>query len=63
MENNPAPSDEALAAKLRGFGPLGLLAILIILAGNIVASLSAVMVLVWARLSHTPWRELGYLRP
>ena len=24
---------------------------------------SAVLVLVWARWSHTPWREIGYVRP
>lgn len=52
------------AAGLRGFGPLGLLAILVILAGNAgVVPLSAVLVLVWVRLSRTPWREIGYVRP
>jgi membrane protease YdiL (CAAX protease family) len=57
-------TDERLAASLRGFGPLGILAILVILAGNaIVAPLSGVLVLVWTRLSHTPWREIGYVRP
>jgi membrane protease YdiL (CAAX protease family) len=25
--------------------------------------LSAVLVLLWARRSHTPWREIGYVRP
>ncbi len=51
-------------ARLRGFGPLGMLAILIILAGNLlVVPLSAVLVLVWARWSPTPWREIGYVRP
>ena len=66
--SKPAPTDEALddpvAARLRGFGPAGILAILLILAGNfVVAPLSAVLVLVWARLSRTPWREIGYVRP
>src|SRR5947207_2425379 len=57
-------SDDRIAAKLRGFGPLGILAILVILAGNfVVAPVSAVLVLVWARLSRTPWREIGYVRP
>jgi membrane protease YdiL (CAAX protease family) len=28
-----------------------------------VAPLSAVLVLVWAKLSRTPWREIGYVRP
>jgi membrane protease YdiL (CAAX protease family) len=53
-----------LAAQLRGFGPLGLLAILIILGGNFLFSpLSAILVLAWVSLSRTPWREVGYVRP
>jgi len=58
------PPDDDLAARLRGFGPLGLLSILGILAGNlVVVPLSAVLVLLWARRSHTPWGEIGYGRP
>jgi CAAX protease family protein len=57
-------ADDDLAAALRGFGPLGILAMLVVLAGNgVVAPLSAVLVLVWARWSRTPWRELGFVRP
>jgi membrane protease YdiL (CAAX protease family) len=57
-------SDDDVAADLRGFGPLGLLAILVILAGNFLfMPLSAILVVVWARLSRTPWREIGYVRP
>jgi uncharacterized protein len=69
MRNNAAnspwqPPDDHFAEALRGFGPLGILAVLVIFAGNlIVAPLSAVLVLVWARLSRTPWREIGYVRP
>ena len=56
--------EDRVAARLRGFGPLGILAILVILAGNfLVAPLSAILVLVWARLSRTPWRAIGYVRP
>jgi membrane protease YdiL (CAAX protease family) len=52
------------AAKLRGFGPLGILAIILILSGNFLfVPLSAILVLFWARLSETPWRELGYVQP
>jgi CAAX protease family protein len=52
------------AARLRGFGPLGILAILIILGGNLVIEpLSAVLALIWAKISNTPWREIGYVRP
>jgi membrane protease YdiL (CAAX protease family) len=59
----PSLAQDRFAVKLRGFGPLGILAILIIAAGQILAPLSAVLVLVWTRLSHTPWREIGYVRP
>jgi uncharacterized protein len=60
----PLTAEDRFAARLRGFGPLGILAILIILAGNfLVAPLSAILVLVWTRLSRTPWREIGYVRP
>ncbi|HZX93102.1 MAG TPA: CPBP family intramembrane glutamic endopeptidase [Myxococcales bacterium] len=53
-----------LRASLRGFGPLGLLAIVVILSGNFLfPPLSAVLVLFWARWSGTPWREIGYVRP
>jgi membrane protease YdiL (CAAX protease family) len=57
-------AEKRLAAQLRGFGPLGLLAILIILGGNFLFSpLSAILVLAWVSLSRTPWREIGYVRP
>jgi len=63
-------ADDRIAAQLRGFGPLGLLAIaLILVTGNIeVAPLvyipvGALLVLAWVRLSRTPWREIGYVRP
>ena len=55
--------DDSVAARLRGFGPLGLLAIVVIFAAQILAPLGAVLVLVWARMSHTPWRKIGYVRP
>jgi membrane protease YdiL (CAAX protease family) len=58
-----SPGDP-VADALRGFGPLGILAIVVILAGNgVFVPLSAVLVLVWAWRSRTPWREIGYVRP
>ncbi|MEY2558046.1 MAG: protease family protein [Verrucomicrobiota bacterium] len=58
------PSNDPLAERLRGFGLLGILAILVILAGNFLfAPLSALLVLWWVQLSRTPWREIGYVRP
>ena len=60
--STPSPQDR-FAAELRGFGPLGVLAMLVIVAGQILAPLSAVLVLLWTALSRTPWREIGYVRP
>lgn len=58
-----APID-SIAADLRSFGPLGIVAIVVVLVGNaLFVPLSAILVLVWARLSHTPWRALGFERP
>ena len=50
---------------LRGFGPLGVFAILVVLAGAFVGGplLAAALVLVWARLSGMPFRSLGFVRP
>ncbi|MBL8228561.1 MAG: CPBP family intramembrane metalloprotease [Bryobacterales bacterium] len=53
-----------LPSDLSGFGPAGLLAALVILLGNgLFAPLSALLVLLWALRSHTPWGELGFVRP
>ncbi|HEY6070469.1 MAG TPA: CPBP family intramembrane glutamic endopeptidase [Chthoniobacterales bacterium] len=58
------PTNDKFAARLRGFGPLGILAILIILGGNfVVTPLSAVLILIWAKISNTPWGELGFVKP
>jgi membrane protease YdiL (CAAX protease family) len=62
-------SDDHLATSLRGFGPLGILAILVILLtgnillGSVVVPVGAILVLLWVRWSHTPWRAIGYVRP
>ena len=65
MQVAPPPPADRVAARLRGFGPLGILVILaILLVGNYpVAPLSGILVLVWVRWSRTPWREIGYVRP
>jgi membrane protease YdiL (CAAX protease family) len=66
----PLPADDRIAAGLRGFGPLGILAILVILfTGNVIIAkivvvpIGSFLVLVWAWRSRTPWREIGYVRP
>jgi membrane protease YdiL (CAAX protease family) len=59
-----AQGETRLAQSLRGFGPAGILAIVVVLAGNLLfIPLSAVLALVWAYRSRTPWREIGYLKP
>jgi membrane protease YdiL (CAAX protease family) len=56
--------DEALARKLRGFGPLGVLAFVVIAAlGPVLEPLGTVLVLAWVSASHTSWREIGFVRP
>jgi uncharacterized protein len=63
------PADAQTDAALRGFGPLGIVAILVILLagnffiGSVVVPAAAILVLVWARWSRTPWRDLGLVRP
>ena len=52
------------ARQLRGFGWVGIAAILVILAGNLLfAPLSALLVLAWAQASETPWSAIGFVRP
>src|SRR5215467_1869308 len=69
-----AQSDDQLALELRRLGPLGILAILIILFSNfelrlgssgfpLMVPLSALLVLLWAWRSRTPWSEIGLVRP
>lgn len=58
------PVRERFAGALRGFGPPGILAIVLILGGNeIFVPLSAFLVLFWVQLSRTPWRDIGYTAP
>ena len=57
--------NDSFARDLREFGPVGILAIVVIsLVGNAwILPIGAILVLAWARLSHTPLRELGFVRP
>jgi membrane protease YdiL (CAAX protease family) len=57
-------SENQLAARLRGFGPVGILAVVLILLGNFIfIPLSALLVLWWRHLSQTSWRAIGFVRP
>jgi uncharacterized protein len=55
--------DDPIAMALRGFGQLGSIAIVVIVASQLLAPLEAVLVLIWAKRSRTPWHEIGYVRP
>jgi membrane protease YdiL (CAAX protease family) len=56
------PAEDGWAARLRAFGPVGILTMLVIpFAGT--ALIGAILVLLWARFSRTSWREIGYVRP
>lgn len=51
----------SIVERVRGFGPVGILSIVLVLAtGNVIG---AAFALLWARLSRTPWPELGFGRP
>jgi len=52
------------AQRLRGFGPLGVLAVMVILAGSLLGPpVAALLVLAWAKLSCTPPQALGFRAP
>jgi uncharacterized protein len=58
------PPYDRFAASLRGFGPTGVLAIIVIFAGNFLfLPLSALLAMAWASRSGTPWSDLGLVRP
>ncbi len=53
-----------LSQQLRGFGPVGIGALILVILGNgLFVPLSAILVLVWAHLSNTPVSDLGLRRP
>lgn len=56
--------DDRFAAALRGWGPIGIAATLVIaLTGPVLEPLGAVLTLAWRWRSRTPWRDLGFARP
>lgn len=66
----PTGAGDRFARQLRGFGPIGILALLVILLTGSVpitryayAPLGAALALIWARWSRTPWADLGFAAP
>lgn len=59
---SPAPAKDTWATRLGGFGPAGILAMVVIpFAGP--AFIGALLVLLWTRLTRTPLRDIGYVAP
>ncbi|MFN2603950.1 MAG: lysostaphin resistance A-like protein [Gemmatimonadaceae bacterium] len=57
-------ADDAFAKQLRGGGPVAIVATLILFIGNdYFVPIGALIALLWAWRSHTPWHELGFVRP
>ena len=54
-------SSASVRTSLTGFGPVGIITIIVILAAGNLAG--AALVLVWASVSSTRWRDLGFVRP
>ncbi|HEY4943793.1 MAG TPA: type II CAAX endopeptidase family protein [Rhizomicrobium sp.] len=66
MNSDAITSESAIDFRdsLRGLGPVGIVAFLIVLAGAFVLMpVAAALILFWAWLSKTPWREIGLARP
>jgi hypothetical protein len=62
-------SGDEFATQLRGFGPLGLIAVVVILLSGTAhfhswaIPVGALLALAWVRLSGSPWRDIGYSKP
>jgi CAAX protease family protein len=57
-------TDDSLARKLRGFGPVGILAIVVVVAvAPIFEPFGVLPALAWVYRSGTPWSEVGFVRP
>jgi membrane protease YdiL (CAAX protease family) len=64
LSDHTPPPDDPLAAKLRGFGPIGILAmVVVVFFGPIFEPFGVLPGLWWVHRSRTPWRELGFVRP
>jgi membrane protease YdiL (CAAX protease family) len=68
--HNEVVSERSLAEQLRGFGPLGIITLLLILIGGnyvtasgVVIPVGTALVILWVHLSHTSWAEIGYVWP
>jgi membrane protease YdiL (CAAX protease family) len=70
QHSTPQTTENDLSAALRGWGIVGtLFTIVVLLMGNmilpnmIVLPVGALLVLIWIRITATPWHEIGYVKP
>jgi len=71
LSEQPAPpaqevtaENDAFAARLRGFGPVGIIAaVLVVGLGPVFEPFGALLAPLWVWRSRTPWRAIGYVRP
>jgi membrane protease YdiL (CAAX protease family) len=70
LKSTRQSSGNNFSDNLRGFGPIGIISILIILftgnivlPGMIVVPIGALLVLLWVLLSDIPWSNIGYAKP
>ncbi len=58
------PATSGFRDKLRGWGPLGIIAFLLVVLGTAVSPpVGALVAVLWVLTSRTPWRDIGYVRP
>src|SRR5438270_9590109 len=68
-EARAASTGDGFRRELRAFGPVGILASLIILLtgnvllGSVMLPVGGLLAVLWTRLSQTPWNAIGYVRP
>lgn len=63
-DTTTVPAADSFADALKGFGPIGVAAMLVIVAtGPMFEPLGGILALAWAWRSRTPWWEIGYVRP
>jgi len=62
--------DNSSSTSLRGFGIVGILfTLIVVLIGNVTLAnmimlpMGAILVLVWIKITKTPWCEIGYVKP
>jgi membrane protease YdiL (CAAX protease family) len=62
LRTDSTPANDSLSRSLKGSGPIGIVSLLVILLIR-PGWFAGLLALAWAKLSRTPFRELGFIRP